>query len=108
MSLQYWQWNSGLNRYEKKYNRVDITCQPNRIRIYEDEKRKVQPQPVESSQYIGVCFVTKQAHPWRARIKINGTMSIIGHYDTDKEAAHAYDKMAAKLGRKTNFLKKIA
>ncbi len=58
-------------------------------------------QSSDSSKYCGVHKV-KITGRWVARIK-NGTLEHIGTFDTEKEAAEAYDVRALELGKPTNF-----
>jgi len=48
-----------------------------------------------SSQYIGVDF-DKESGKWRARIKVNGKRIYLGRFDSEIEAARAYDAAAKK------------
>ena len=54
------------------------------------------------SLYRGVDF-HKTNKVWRARITVDKVCIWIGTYSTELDAAIAYDEVAIKLGRKTNF-----
>ena len=49
-----------------------------------------------SSKYKGVTWV-KQREKWMARIKHGDREKSLGHYATEEEAAHVYDKAAKEL-----------
>lgn len=58
-----------------------------------------------SSRYRGVSWLTRDLI-WRAQITVNGEVRRLGHYDSEEEAARAYDREAHRaLGTKakTNF-----
>lgn len=58
-------------------------------------------------EYLGVTYHSEcpLGHQWKATIFINGNYVNLGFYETDRLAALAYDKMAAKHGKPTNILK---
>lgn len=57
-----------------------------------------------TSKYKGVFFRTR-TNNWIACVTINGKKSELGAFDDETEAAKAYDRVAFRLGRKTNILK---
>ncbi len=58
----------------------------------------------KTSEYKGVHWNTN-SRKWCARIIISGNSKSLGQYKFERDAAIAYDKEAAKLGRETNILK---
>jgi hypothetical protein len=62
-----------------------------------------EPKTVFTSKFVGVMWhVTKKK--WRAAISIEGSKKILGYFNTELEAALAYNAVAAKFGRPVNFI----
>lgn len=57
---------------------------------------RVRNQANKTSRYRGVARTNSTAKPWRAGIWLSGTLSHIGVYKTEREAAEAYDAAAKK------------
>lgn len=58
----------------------------------------------KTSQYIGVCYEKKRKKCWRAYIDHNKIRYEIGRYNTEEEAALAYNKKAKELfGKKARL-----
>lgn len=58
------------------------------------------------SRYKGVTTGTQRSKPWRAHITLNGKTRHLGYFDTEIEAAKAYDNEAKRIfseHRKLNF-----
>jgi hypothetical protein len=56
----------------------------------------------QASMFVGVCRHPK-AKKWFAVINIEGKQTPLGTFDSEEEAACAFDKRAAALGRPVNF-----
>lgn len=54
-----------------------------------------------SSKYKGV---DKQGKKWRAQSRVSGRIRQIGYYDTEEEAANAYDNEVIKYGDENAFI----
>ena len=59
-------------------------------------------QTTYASIYVGV---TKHKGKWQAHIKVGNKLESHGTFDTQKEAALAFDRRAREVGRGTNFRK---
>ena len=68
----------------------------------DDKDRPLEWQKTYDSIYVGVH---KNRGKWQALIKVGGTLETHGSFDTQKEAALAFDRRARLLGRGTNFRK---
>lgn len=63
-----------------------------------EERQRMLPKRSRnsSSQYKGVSYV-KSKKVWRARVEKNGCSHFLGDYDTEAEAARAYNRGAKEL-----------
>lgn len=61
--------------------------------------QKAKPKPFKTSQYRGV---SKQCRKWVAAIAVNKRRVFLGRFETEKEAALAWNEAALKLGRPLN------
>jgi hypothetical protein len=63
-----------------------------------------QKQPNKRSQYLGVSWDTRN-NAWRARINVNTAALKLGTFQTELEAAKAFNAAAEKFGsRSRNIL----
>ena len=75
---------------------LDNRKQNLRICTRSQNQRNSKKRIVKSSNFKGVCF-DKTGNKWRARIYYEKKNNQIGQFDTDFEAAEAYDKKAIEL-----------
>jgi len=61
-------------------------------------------QPLRSTNTVGYRGVSKNGKKFRLQITIDGTQQKLGHYDTAKEAAIAYDRAVLKANQPTTLL----
>jgi hypothetical protein len=64
--------------------------------------RRIVRQSTDASIYRGVT-PGKRKGSWAARIKVANMTENLGTFDTEEEAAEAFDERAWELGRGTNF-----
>jgi hypothetical protein len=62
-----------------------------------------EPRTAFTSRYVGVMW-HKTKKQWRAAISIMGNKRVLGYFDSELEAAEAYNEVAKKYGRPFNVL----
>ncbi len=76
-------------------NRLDNTRANLHICTPAENRRNHPKHRGSSSRYFGVCHV-KNRDKWLASLFLNGRRTFIGHYDSEIEAARAYDRAAVE------------
>lgn len=99
------QFSRQLGRFIKIEPVIDITRNHHNKFYIPPSANAYRPKKT-TTEYTGVLFREGCRRPWQARIKIGKELVLLGYFGTDREAAIAFDKVAIKLGRKTNILKK--
>jgi len=66
---------------------------PAKRRHVGEKEEKPPPTRKGSSRYRGVCWL-RQRKAWRARIEVNGKRLHLGYFESEEDAARAYDAMA--------------
>jgi len=69
---------------------------------FDAEGNRIVRQSTDSSIYRGVT-PGKRKGSWKAQIRVDQKTENLGHYDTQEEAAEAFDERAWELGKPTNF-----
>jgi hypothetical protein len=71
-------------------------------RHFPEEAEMRQANVVPASKYVGVHRKVKSKR-WYAVITIDGKIKLLGYFDSEEEAARAFDEQATTLGRPVNF-----
>jgi len=87
---------------EKYVDHIDdngLNCTRINLRICEPAQNRQNARKIIrlcTSKFIGVSW-SKQKMKWRSRIRMNDHEFHCGHFDSEEEAARAYDKKAGEL-----------
>jgi hypothetical protein len=76
------------------HNKLDNRKCNLRICTDQQNRRNCPPSSANTSGYIGI---QKNGKRWQARTEIHDKLCFIGSFDTQEEAAHAYDKKVKEL-----------
>lgn len=94
-----WTLHYGLIPPEREIDHIDINSTNNRInnlRLVISSENHKNKRARGKIMYKGVCHCGRK---YRAQIKIDGKREHIGYFYTPEEAARAWDRAAAKVGR---------
>lgn len=85
-----------------------LDCRKENLLVVTPGQRNMAQKPVKNSisKYKGVTFC-KQTGRWKARIGYNGKSLWIGRFETEEEAALAYNKRALSLYGDISFQNEI-
>jgi hypothetical protein len=112
--MSKWQalvWRGGKKHYIGVYKDELAAARDVDKWLVANERRRVNlddnDMPLEwQTKYTSIYFgVHKDGGRWRARITVRGEKESPGSFDTQKEAALAYDRRARQVGMGTNFRK---
>jgi hypothetical protein len=109
ISFREWAYKNGYKenlQIDRKDN--DGNYEPNNCRFISGQRNAQNrgPQLNKTSKYKGVSFY-KSSDRWKAQIKINKHVKHIGYFDSQKEAAIAYNSEAKKAFGEFAYLNKI-
>ena len=87
---------NGLEIDHKNHNPLDN--QKNNLRIATHSQNMANRKAKGTSEFLGVCIINNRGHQYiRAGIKIDGRNFHLGTFNTQIEAALAYDKKAKEI-----------